>query len=58
MWIIYTGLISNEISCLDTKGYNVSPEQMAKNYQYYLDEQEKADAAKKISISQEYVVTN
>lgn len=60
MWFIYTGFLITSIVQLkmNTKGCVVSPEQMAKNYQDYLDEQEKADAAAKLSASQEYVITN
>jgi len=60
MWFIYTGFLITSIVQLkmNTKGCVVSPQQMAKNYQDYLDEQEKADAAAKLSTSQEYVITN
>jgi len=60
MWYIYTGFLITSIVQLkmNTKGCVVSPQQMAKNYQDYLDEQEKADAAAKLSTSQEYVITN
>jgi len=60
MWFIYTGFLITSLVQLkmNTKGCTVTPEQMAKNYQDYLDEQEKADAATKLSTSQEYVVTN
>ena len=60
MWFIYTGLLITSIVQLkmNTKGCVVSPQQMAKNYQDYLDQQEKTDAATKLSTSQEYVITN
>jgi hypothetical protein len=60
MWFIYTGfLITSFIQLkINTKGCYVSPEQMAKNYQDYLDNEEKTQANTELTTSQEYVITN
>ena len=60
MWFIYTGFLITSIIQLkiNTKGCYVSPEQMAKNYQDYLDKEEKSQANTKLATNQEYVITN
>jgi uncharacterized membrane protein required for colicin V production len=60
MWFIYTGFLITSIIQLkiNTKGCNVSPQQMAKNYQDYLDKEEKTQATTELATSQEYVITN
>jgi hypothetical protein len=60
MWFMYTGILITSIVQLkmSTQGCKVNAEQVAKNYQSYLDEQEKADAAQELATSQEYTITN
>jgi hypothetical protein len=59
MWFIYTGFLITSIVQLkmNTKGCVVSPQQMAKNYQDYLDNEEKTQSTTQLATSQEYVVT-
>jgi len=60
MWYIYTGLL---ISCIvqmkiSTRGCTIDPDQMAKNYQNYVTEQEAANKKQKQATSTVYTITN
>jgi len=60
MWYIYTGLLISAIVQLKiaTRGCVVDPNQMAKNYQNYVSEQEKIKKEQQQATSKVYTLTN
>lgn len=60
MWYLYTGFLISSIVQLKiaTRGCVVNPQQMAKNYQNYVEEQEKTDQEQKKATSSVYTLTN
>jgi len=60
MWYIYTGLLITSIVQLKitTRGCVINPEQMAKNYQNYIKEQEAAKKQQKQATSSVYTLSN
>jgi hypothetical protein len=60
MWYLYTGFLISSIVQLKiaTRGCVVNPQQMAKNYQNYVEEQEKSDQEQKKATSSVYTLTN
>jgi len=60
MWYIYTGLLISSIVQLKiaTRGCVVDPNQMAKNYQNYVSEQEKIKKEQQQATSKVYTLTN
>lgn len=60
MWYIYTGFLISSIVQLKitTRGCVVNPEQMAKNYQNYVKQQEKSDKKQEKATSSVYTITN
>ena len=60
LWYIYTGLLISSIVQLkiSTRGCIVSPDQMAKNYQNYVDTEKKAKEQQQKATSNIYTLTN
>jgi hypothetical protein len=60
MWYMYTGFLISSIVQLKiaTRGCAVNPQQMAKNYQNYVEEQEKSEQEQKKATSSVYTLTN
>jgi hypothetical protein len=60
MWYMYTGLLISAIVQLKiaTRGCVVDPNQMAKNYQNYISEQEKIKKEQQQATSKTYTLTN
>jgi hypothetical protein len=60
MWYIYTGLLISAIVQLKiaTRGCIVDPNQMAKNYQTYISDQEKIKKEQQQATSKVYTLTN
>ena len=60
MWYLYTGFLISSIVQLKiaTRGCVVNPQQMAKNYQNYVEEQEKSVQEQKKATSSVYTLTN
>jgi hypothetical protein len=60
LWYIYTGLLISSIVQLkiSTRGCIVSPDQMAKNYQNYVDTEKKAKEEQQKATSNVYTLTN
>jgi hypothetical protein len=60
MWYIYTGLLLSSIVQfkISRRGCIINPEQMAKNYQKYITEQEAAKKREKLAKSSVYTLTS
>jgi len=60
LWYIYTGILLTSIVQLKitTRGCVTSPKTMEKNYQKFLDEEQKAKKEKELATSTTYTITN